>query len=148
MVTHLKHTSDGKYIQAVYCVTKPTGSLSLPPAPSKYSFYYSQTLRHSACKFDLGVTFKWHVTGFSPLCDSTMMLLPMLSRLNLLYVRIKDLYNNRILKPRGLLKNHLAHRLCFIDEETESHKCYTTFPKATDSARGRVRTKICRKVNF
>lgn len=58
IVTDLKYTSDGKYILAVYCVTEPTGSLPLPPAPSKYSLYYSRTFRDSPCKFDLTVNFR------------------------------------------------------------------------------------------
>lgn len=131
IVTDLKYTSDGKYIPAVYCVTEPTGSLPLPPAPSEYSLYYSRTFRDSACKFDLAVNFRLNYMWWrlSTLCDRTVSLAPVLSGLYLLYVRIKDLYNNRILKLRGFLKNHLAYRPCFIDEETESHKCYTIFPR-------------------
>lgn len=106
IVTDLKYTSDGKYIPAVYCVTEPTGSLPLPPAPSKYSLYYSRTFRDSACKFDLTVNFRsdgmwWRL---STLCDRAVSLAPVPSRFYLLYVRIKDLYNNRILKLRGFVK--------------------------------------------
>lgn len=60
IVTDLKPISDWKYIQTMCCVTELTGSLSLPPALSKYSFYYSRTLRHSACKFYFAVNFKWN----------------------------------------------------------------------------------------
>ena len=60
IVTDLNPISDWKYIQTMCCVTELTGSLSLPPALSKYSFYYSRTLRHSACKFYFAVNFKWN----------------------------------------------------------------------------------------
>lgn len=62
IVTNLKPISDGKYIQAMYRVTEPTGFLSLPHAPPKSSFYHSRTLRHSARKFDFAVNFKLNET--------------------------------------------------------------------------------------
>lgn len=65
IVTNLKYTSDGE-IHPGWVLCRRTHGF---PSPAKYSFCYSRTLTHSACKSDFAVILDWMACdggGFLP----------------------------------------------------------------------------------
>lgn len=47
-----------------------------------------------------------------------------------------------------MLKNHLVQLLCFIDEETEAHKCYVISPKPQSPPEAEPGLKLAGFTNF